>query len=138
MSFHYSHITIAGNLTRDPELRATHRAPVCNFAVAVNRRWRNQAGDTQEETTFVDCESWGRTAELVAQYLHKGSPVLLDGRLRLDSWEDQQGQRASRLKVVAGNVRFLPDARSREGRSTTTDHPAGRDQTLVAEGDPPF
>lgn len=106
-------VMLMGNLTRDPELRYTpSNTPVANIGLAVNRRWRNQQGEQQEETTFVDCEAWGRTAEILSQYLKKGRPVYLEGRLRLDQWQDQQGQNRSKLKVVVESFQFID---SRQG-----------------------
>lgn len=106
---------IAGNLTRDPQTRflANDRA-VADFSIACNRRYRTADGEQREEVTFVDCEAWGRTAELVGQYLTKGRAAFVEGRLRLDSWTDQQGNKRSRIKVVADNVQFLPNG-GREG-----------------------
>lgn len=108
MAANYNRVIIAGNLTRDPQVRffANERA-VADLGIAVNRRWRDRDGNQQEETTFVDCECWGRTAELVGQYLSKGRSCLVEGRLKLDQWEDKDGNRRSKLKVVADNVQFL-------------------------------
>ena len=76
-------VTIAGNLTRDPEQKFTPKGhAVCQFSVAVNRRWKNDAGDHQEEATFVGCEAWGKTSELITQYFRKGSPIYCEGRLK--------------------------------------------------------
>src|SRR5882757_2756048 len=116
MSLNLNHVTLAGNLTRDPELRqvGTDKA-VVNFSLAVNRRWRNAAGEQVEEATFVDVEAWGRIGEVIGQYLKKGSPAYVEGRLKLDTWEDKDGQKRSRLKIVAEQVQFL-------GTRPTNDH----------------
>lgn len=109
MSFNYNRVTLAGNLTRDPQVRffANERA-VADFGLAINRRFKTPDGQQKEETTFVDVEAWGRTAELVGQYLTKGSPCFIEGRLRLDSWDDKKtGEKRSKLKVVADSVQFL-------------------------------
>jgi single-strand DNA-binding protein len=109
MSLNYNKVMLAGNLTRDPQVRffANERA-VADFGLAINRRYKGNDGQMKEETTFVDVEAWGRTAELVGQYLTKGSPAFVEGRLRLDSWEDKKdGQKRSKLKVVADTVQFL-------------------------------
>lgn len=109
MGANFNRVLLAGNLTRDPQVKflANERA-VANFGLAINRRYRGSDGEPREETTFVDIEAWGRTAELVGQYLVKGKGCLVEGRLRLDSWEDQQtGQKRSRLLVVADTVQFL-------------------------------
>lgn len=101
-------VMLMGNLTRDPELRYTAgNTAVVNLGLAVNRRWKNQNGEQQEETTFVDCEAWGRTAEVLNQYLQKGRPVYLEGRLRLDQWQDKDGQNRSKLKVVVETFQFI-------------------------------
>lgn len=119
MSLNLNHIVLAGNLTRDPELRQinTERV-VANVGMAINRRWKNAAGELQEEATFVDIEAWGRTAEIMGQYLKKGSPVYIEGRLKLDQWEDKEGQKRSRLKIVAENVQFLSGKQTGDGGAT--------------------
>ena len=108
MAVSLNKVYIAGNLTRDPETRfLANESAVCNFGLAVNRRYRGADGEYKEETTFVDIEAWGRTAELVGQYLTKGRGALVEGRLKLDSWEDRDGNKRNKLKVVADNVQFL-------------------------------
>jgi len=106
-----NHVMVLGNLTRDPELRYTPSGTaVCQLGVALNRRWRDQAGELQEEVTFVDVTVWSKQAETVAQYLTKGRAVAIEGRLRQDTWETEGGERRSRLKVVAQRVTFLSSA----------------------------
>ncbi|MEM6333153.1 MAG: single-stranded DNA-binding protein [Planctomycetota bacterium] len=102
-------VMLMGNLTRDPELRYTSsNMAVANLGLAVNRRWTNkQTNQQQEETTFVDCEAWGRQAEVLNQYLRKGRPVYLEGRLKLDQWQDQSGNNRSKLKIVIENFQFI-------------------------------
>jgi single-strand DNA-binding protein len=102
-------VFLAGNLTRDPELRYTPGGTaVAQFGLAVNRRFRNREGQMQEEATFVDIEVWGRQAEAASEYITKGSPVLIEGRLKLDTWESKQtGERRSKLRVVGERVQFL-------------------------------
>jgi single-strand DNA-binding protein len=98
-----------GNLTREPELRHTPKGTaVCKVGLAVNRAWRNEAGELKEKVTFVDIAVFGKTAENVAHYLHKGSPVFVEGRLELESWIDRESQeKRSKLSVVAELVQFL-------------------------------
>ncbi len=116
MTFSLNSVTLAGNLTRDPEARnLPNDQMVVNFAIAVNRRWKGPDGEFKEETTFIDIEAWGRTGELVGQYLTKGSPVYIEGRLKLDQWQDKENQKRSKLKVVANTVQFLPSNRNRPG-----------------------
>ncbi len=102
-------VFLIGNLTRDPELRVTPKGTaICSFGLAVNRQYRDESGAARDETTFVDIEAWGKQGELVSKYLTKGSPCMVEGRLRLDSWEDKtSGQKRSKLKVVLDNVQFL-------------------------------
>ncbi|MBA3685327.1 MAG: single-stranded DNA-binding protein [Planctomycetes bacterium] len=116
MSLQLNRVMLAGNLTRDPQVRffANERA-VADFGLAINRKYKANDGQLKEETTFVDVEAWGRTAELVGQYLTKGRGCYVEGRLRLDSWEDKEsGQKRSKLKIVADNVQFL-DSRGGQG-----------------------
>lgn len=109
-------VMLMGNLTRDPELRYTqNNTPIANLGLAVNRRWKNQAGEQQEETTFIDCDAWGRTAEVLNQYLKKGRPVYLEGRLKLDQWQDQQGNNRSKLKVVVESFQFIDSGQREDG-----------------------
>jgi single-strand DNA-binding protein len=105
----FNKVLLVGNLTRDPELRYTPKGTaIAKLGVAVNRAWTTETGEKKEEATFVDVDVFGRTAENVAQYLRRGSPLLVEGRLRLDTWEDKQtNQKRSKLGVVAENVQFL-------------------------------
>ena len=105
----FNKVILVGNLTRDPELRYTPKGmAIAKIGLAVNRVWRNEAGETKEEVTFVDVDVFGRTAENVGQYMRKGRPILIEGRLRLDQWDDKQtGQKRSKLGVVAETVQFL-------------------------------
>ncbi len=102
-------VFLIGNLTRDPELRVTPKGTaICQFGIAVNRQFKDESGATRDETTFVDIEAWGKQGELVSKYLTKGSPAMIEGRLKFDQWEDKQsGQKRSKLKVVLDNVQFL-------------------------------
>ncbi len=105
----FNKVILVGNLTRDPELRYTPKGTaVCRMGVAVNRTWKNEAGETKEEVTFVDVDTWGRTAENCGQYLRKGAPALFEGRLKLDTWTDKQTNAPrSKLGVIAEIVQFL-------------------------------
>lgn len=100
---------LIGNLTRDPELRVTPKGtPIASFGLAINRQSKNADGSHADEVTFVDVEAWGKQAELVAKYLAKGAPAMIEGRLKLDEWQDKtSGAKRSRLKVVLENVQFL-------------------------------
>jgi single-strand DNA-binding protein len=104
----FNKVLLVGNLTRDPELKHTpSNQTVAAIGIAVNRQYTTKDGEKREETTFVDCEAWGRQAEVMAQYLAKGRPVLLEGRLKLDQWQDKDGNNRSKLKVVIENFQFL-------------------------------
>ena len=105
----FNKVILVGNLTRDPELRYTPKGmAIAKVGLAVNRVWTNEAGEKKEEVTFVDVDIFGRTAENLAQYMKKGSPILVEGRLRLDQWDDKQtGQKRSKLGVVGEVVQFL-------------------------------
>ena len=109
-------VHVAGNLTRDPQVRffANDRA-VADFGIAINRRFRGGDGEMKEETTFVDVEAWGRQAELVGQYLTKGRNCLVEGSLKLDQWEDKNGNKRSRLKISAQRVHFIGGLNQGEG-----------------------
>src|SRR5882762_10819578 len=95
----FNKVILAGNLTRDPELRYTPKgSAIADLSVAVNRTWKTETGETKEEATFVEVAAYGRTAEVIAQYLKKGRPILIEGRLKLDQWDDKQtGQKRSKL-----------------------------------------
>ena len=105
----FNKVILAGNLTRDPELRYTPKGTaVAKIGMAMNRVWKSETGENKEEVTFVDVEAWGRQAEVIGQYLKKGRPLLVEGRLRLDSWEDKNThQKVSKLKVVLESFSFL-------------------------------
>ncbi|WCJ58769.1 single-stranded DNA-binding protein [Fontisphaera persica] len=105
----YNKVLLIGNLTRDPELKYTPKGTaVARLGLAVNRRWRSESGEEKEEVTFVDIDAFGRQAEVLAQYLKKGRPLFVEGRLRLDTWEDKNTrQKRSQLRVVLEGFSFL-------------------------------
>jgi len=97
-----------GNLTRDPELRYTPSGTaVTNLRIAVNRRYKTQSGETKEETVFITIVAWGRQAETCTQFLSKGKPIFVEGRIQMRSWEAQDGQKRNVLEVRASRVQFL-------------------------------
>src|SRR6516164_1027908 len=115
-------VLLIGNLTRDPEVRYTPKGTaVADIGLAVNRVYSAEDGEKKEETTFVDVTLWGRQAEVAGQYLKKGHPVFIEGRLHMDVWE-QDGQKRSRLKVVCENMQLLPrsDAQPKTSRPETS------------------
>jgi single-strand DNA-binding protein len=105
----YNRVILAGNLTRDPELSYTpSNTAVCKFGLAVNRVWTNkQTGQKNEDTMFIDCTAWARSAEVINQYMRKGNPILIEGRLAYETWTSQEGQKRSRHAVVVDNFQFL-------------------------------
>ena len=108
MAASLSKIFLIGNLTREPELRyIPSGAAVANFGLAINRQYKNSDGEKVEEVCFIDIVAWNRLAEVAGEYLLKGSPVFIEGRLQMDNWEDQDGKKRSKLKVVAQNIQFL-------------------------------
>jgi single-strand DNA-binding protein len=102
-------VLLIGNLTRDPEIRYTPQGvAVADISLAINRFTTNSEGEKKEEVTFVDVTLWNRVAEIAKDYLKKGKPVFIEGRLRLDTWDDKQtGQKRSRLRVVAEGMQLL-------------------------------
>lgn len=124
-------VYLMGNLTRDPEVRYTPSGTaVGDLGLAVNETYRNKAGETVESTVFVDVEVWARQAETCAEYLYKGSPVLVEGRLKLDQWENQQGEKRSKLRVRADRVQFL-------GSPKRTGEPADTPRDVSTSKPPP-
>ena len=119
MAGSYNKVILMGNLTRDPEVRHTSgdRA-VANFGIAVNRRYKTASGEKREEVTFVDCEAWGYTGENIGKFFAKGMPILIEGRLKLDTWEDRKdGSKRSKLKVVVESFQFVDSKKDSGGDS---------------------
>ena len=112
----FNKVILAGNLTRDPELRYTPKGTaIARIGMAINRTWKTETGETKEEVTFVDVDAFGRQAEVIAQYMKKGRPFLVEGRLKLDQWEDKNThQKQSKLRVVLEGFSFL-DTRGADG-----------------------
>ena len=113
----FNKVILLGNLTRDPEVRYTPKGTaVTELGMAVNRVYTAENGEKREETTFVDVTLWGRTAEIAGEYLRKGRPVFIEGRLQLDTWDDKQsGQKRSKLKVVGEGLQLLGAPRGAGG-----------------------
>ncbi len=133
MALNLNRVLLAGNLTRDPQVRffANERA-VADFGLAINRRTKSADGQQKDETTFVDCEAWGRDAELIGQYCQKGKAIFIEGRLRLDTWDDKKdGSKRSKLKVVVERFQFVDS-----GRTGQAGAPAGGPEG-VESGDEP-
>lgn len=116
----YNKVILIGNLTRDPEVRYTPKGvAITKLGLAVNRTWRDATtGEMKEEVTFVDIDAFEKNAETLGKYMKKGSPLLVEGRLRLDTWDDKQtGQKRSKLGVVLESFRFLDSQRDRDPAS---------------------
>lgn len=133
----YNRVVLMGNLTRDPELRyIPSGAAVTDIGLAVNDRRKNAAGEWVEETTFVDVTLWSRTAEVASEYLSKGSSVLIEGRLKLDSWQDKDGQKRSKLKVIGERMQML-GGRGEKGGGGRPAGAAARGSQPGADDGPP-
>lgn len=125
----FNKVILMGHLTRDPELRTLPNAQtqVCDFGLAVNRQWRDGAGEVREEVLFIDCSAFGRTGQTIGENLTKGRPIHVEGRLKLDQWEQEDGQRRSKIRVVVEQFRFVD-------RKPGTDQPAGQRSSRAGGG----
>jgi single-strand DNA-binding protein len=124
----FNKVILLGNLTRDPEVRYTPKgSAVCDLGLAVNRNYTLDSGEKREEVTFVDVVLWARLAEIAGEYLKKGRPVFIEGRLQMDSWDDKQsGQKRTKLRVVGETMQLLgsrPSGGGSGGDSQETERP---------------
>lgn len=121
----FNKVVLMGNLTRDPETRTTPGGQsVTNFSLAVNRTWRGQDGQQQEAVSYIDCVAWGKPGEIISQYVTKGRPILVSGRLDQRSWE-QDGNKRSKVEVVVEDFNFIDGGGRSEGGSYGSDAPSG-------------
>jgi single-strand DNA-binding protein len=123
----FNKLILVGNLGRDPELRYTPQGtPVCSFTLATNERRKDRAGENQDVTTWFRVTLWGRQAETASQYLSKGRPVYVEGRLRVEEWTDKDGKQRHTLEVHATDMQFI-GGRGDEGggQSPRSDAPTG-------------
>ncbi|MEA3239205.1 MAG: single-stranded DNA-binding protein [Candidatus Bipolaricaulota bacterium] len=119
MSASLNKVIMIGNLTADPELQYTSGGTArTKFAIAINRQYKDKSGQLQEDVTFVPIVAWGSQAENCANYLSKGRSVAIEGRLRISSFETQDGEKKKMVEVVARNVQFLGSARTSDGAGT--------------------
>ena len=131
---------LIGNLVRDPELRVTPKGtPICQFGIAINHTYQLESGEKREEVVFLDCECWGKRGETIAKYFTKGKPILVEGRHRLEQWEDKTTkQKRSRIKIVVEQFRFVDSARDRDeggdGDGSAEDHRGGGGQRSQSSG----
>jgi len=113
-------VLLIGNLTRDPDLRyIPSGAPVANFGLAINRTYTNTDGEKVDDVCFVEVVAWNRLAEVCGEFLAKGRPVFVEGRLQMDTWEQEDGQKRSRLKVVAQNIQFLGSGQKSDSEASS-------------------
>lgn len=148
MAGNVNKVFLMGNLTRDVELRSLPSGTsVGNFGLAVNERFKDRNEQWQERANFIDCEIFGRRAEVMHQYLAKGKPVFIEGKLRLDQWENQQGEKRSKLKVVVDDFQFVDsggggggggDAGAQQRQPAATTGANGPSYDPVPEDDIPF
>jgi single-strand DNA-binding protein len=124
----FNKVILLGNLTRDPEIRYTPKgSAVCDLGIAVNRQYTLENGEKREEVTYVDVVLWARLAEIAAEYLKKGRPVFIEGRLQLDTWDDKQsGQKRSKLRVIGENMQMLGSRGGGGGGGSAESHDEDR------------
>jgi len=139
----FNKITLVGNLGRDPELRYTPQGtPVCSFSLATNERRKDKTGEMQDQTTWFRVTLWGRQAETASQYLTKGRPVYIEGRLRVEEWTDRDGKPRHTLEVHATDMQFIGGGRSEEPaaeRAAAPSEQASEPQhDFAADDDVPF
>jgi len=132
----YNHVILIGNLTRDIETATVGSGnTVSKFGLAVNRKYKTKDGQQQEDVMFVDCVAWGRTGETMAQYLSKGRPVFIEGRLQLEQWEDKEGNKRSRHSIVVENFQFI-DANGGQAQKQNLD--GGKGNQAIDHDEIPF
>jgi len=134
----FNRIIMAGHLTRDPQLMYTpSNTAVCKFGIAVGRKWKDRDGNQKEETCFVDCTAFGKTAETINQYLSKGRAVLVEGRLSYQQWTDKEGKNRSKHEIAVESFQFLGSGGASRGRAEAGDT-AGGELPPVTGDDIPF
>lgn len=124
-------VFIAGNITREPDLKyIPSGTAVCSFGVAINNKWTDKDGQKHEDVVFVDVEAWSRIGEVISEHLTKGSPIFVEGRLKLDQWTDKDGSKRSKVKVVCERMQFVgsksdgpSDSRSEYAQDTAPQEP---------------
>ncbi len=115
----FNKVILMGNLTRDVEVRTTASGQsVANFSLAISRSWRGQDGQQQDQTSFINCVAWGKVGDIIAQYVHKGSPLLVSGRLDQRSYQDKDGNKRSAVEVVVEDFNFVGSASGRSDNSS--------------------
>lgn len=148
----FNKVVLMGNLTRDPEVRTTPSGQsVANFSLAVNRTWKGADGNQQESVSYIDCVAWGRSGEVIAQYMQKGRPILVSGRLDQRSWE-QDGQKRSKVEVIVEDFNFIGggsdfgssessksvSTKAKKNQNTETEEVVDNDEEEINLDDIPF
>jgi single-strand DNA-binding protein len=141
----FNKVILLGNLTRDPQLSyLPSQTAVVDFGLAMNRKWKSQDGSMKEDTCFVDCQAFGKTAETINKYCKKGNPLFVEGRLKFDSWTAQDGTKRSKHRVTVENFQFMPTSGPRQGTADSTDESqipsadAGPSEAQAGGDDIPF
>ncbi len=134
----FNRIILVGNLTRDPQLSYTpNNTAICKFGIATNNKWKDKEGNAREETCFVDCVVFGRAGETFNQYMTKGRPVLIEGRLKLDQWTTPEGDKRSKHEVIVENFTFLGGGRAEGGGGRAAEVAASGAATSGTGYEPP-
>lgn len=134
----FNKVLLMGNLTRDPQVKhLPSNVVVAEFGLATSRRYRSAGGEDRDETTFVDCTTFGRQAEVISQFCRKGKPIFVEGRLKFDSWEDKQtGARRSKLTVVVENFQFVGGREDTSGPGSAGADMFGNDRPWKSANNP--
>ncbi|MFT5837293.1 MAG: single-strand DNA-binding protein [Candidatus Azotimanducaceae bacterium] len=126
----YNRVILLGNLTRDPETRVTASGlTICKLGLAVSRVFSTKDGERREETTFVDIDAFGKQAEVITKYMRKGRPLMVEGRLKLDQWETNEGQKRSKLGVVLENFQFVGSRDDNDSAGANSGNSEGYEQS---------
>ena len=138
----FNKVLLMGNLTRDPQLSyLPSQTAVIEFGLAVNRVWRSKEGEQKTEVCFVDCQAFAKTAENINKYLHKGDPIFIEGRLKLDSWTAQDGTKRSKHRVFVENFQFISGQGQGQGTNASGGHnsaPADSQVNIPSDDEIPF
>ena len=132
MAIELNQVVVAGNLTRDPETRSINDRMVATFTIAASRRYKVD-GETREKTAFIDCEAWGKTAEIIGRFFTKGKPIIVQGRIDQQSWTDKETQKKrSKLLVSVDSFSFVPDGK----RDQNAPSQSGQTQSAPTQSGP--
>ena len=131
---------LMGHVTRDPETKQISTTfSVCEFGLAITRRWKSPQGDTKAETCFIDCSAFGKSGEAISQYVKKGDPIYVEGRLRYESWDDKTtGKKRSKLGVVVEQFQFLRPIEERTEKADMSKSPVVAPKQQYSEDEIPF